>query len=441
MVTVSTSLAAQQARTPFHVMAKPIGAQCNLRCRYCYYLEKAQLYQDQSRQRMPDAMLERYVQAQIAASPGDEIPFAWQGGEPTLMGKAFFRKVIALQERYRPAGTRISNALQTNGTLLDDDWCRLFKEHGFLVGVSCDGPPELHDHYRVDRGDRPSSTLVLRGIDALRRHGVEYNILCTVNRRNAAHPRRVYRYLRELGSPFLQFIPIVERLRADGSPAGPPQDEPEAELAPWSVTGEGYGDFLCGVFDQWLQRDVGSVFVQLFDVQLAVHLGLPPALCIFSETCGRGLALEHNGDLYACDHYVYPEYRLGRIDDEQLAQLVDSPQQEAFGRGKHEGLPQQCHRCPALQQCWGGCPKHRFATSVDGEPGLNHLCPGYRRFFAHSAPALRRMAELHRAGLPPAQIMHERAAAAQHFQRVGRNQPCPCGSGRKFKLCHGRRHG
>lgn len=426
----------------FHVMAKPTGPLCNLDCRYCYYLEKARLYPEERRWRMDDATLEAYVRRMIEAQPGGEIAFAWQGGEPTLLGVDFFRRAVALQRRLCPPGRTVSNSLQTNGTLIDDGWAAFLAEHRFLVGVSVDGPADLHDRYRVDRGGRPTHERVLRGIDRLRRHGVAFNLLCTVNAGNAAEPRRVYRFLRGLGTPFLQFIPLVERCARgadDRRLAGPPQDEPEAgAVTPWSVTGPAYGDFMTGVFDAWLARDVGEVFVQLFDVQLGIEMGLPSSLCVFAEECGRGLALEHDGSVFACDHYVYPAYRLGNLRERSLAELVDAPRQRAFGAAKRDALPGRCWRCPHLRRCWGGCPKHRVDRTANGEPGLNRLCAGYRRFFDHAAPHLRRMAELLRAGRPAAAIMAERRGGARAGRRVGPNEPCPCGSGRKHKRCHGR---
>lgn len=397
---------------PFHIMAKPTGSACNLECRYCYYLEKARFTGAGlgSHKRLDGERLEAFIRDYIASQDAEEITFAWQGGEPTLLGTDYFREVVALQRRHCPPGKRIANALQTNGTLLDDAWCRFFKEHGFLIGLSIDGPAALHDAYRVDRGGRPTHARVMQGLGLLRQHGVEFNTLTVVSKRNSREPEAVYTFLRKHGSGFMQFIPLVERRLDPARLATPPApDHPElgdgGELAPWSVQPADWGVFLNTVFDLWLKRDVGRVFVQLFDVQLALHMGLPSPLCVFSEECGRGLALEQDGGLYACDHYVYPEYRIGTVGEAPLGALVDSPRQREFGRAKRTGLPGMCRRCPDLPLCHGECPKHRILKTPEGEPGLNALCAGYRAFFRHSRPAFRQMAALVRSGRPAADVM------------------------------------
>lgn len=399
-----------QAGVPFHVLAKPIGPRCNLDCTYCFYLEKARLYPETHDFRMREDLLERYIRDYIESQPGPEVNFAWQGGEPTLLRVGFFRQVVALQRRYA-AGRQVTNALQTNGTLLDDEWGRFLREHGFLVGLSIDGPRELHDTYRVDRGGKPTFDRVMAGRECLKRHQVEFNTLTVINRANARRPREVYEFLRRFGSGYLQFIPLVERAGPPGTPdgltlAGPP--DPAAGDAPvtdWSVLAEQYGEFLVAVFDTWVRRDVGRVFVQLFDATLANWVGAPAGICVFAERCGTALAIEHNGDVYACDHYVYPAYRLGNIAAASLGEMVGAERQRRFGADKSDTLPQHCRRCDWRFACHGECPKHRFLRTPDGEPGLNYLCAAYQRFFRHAAPYMDVMARLLHAGRAPAEIM------------------------------------
>ncbi len=419
----------------FHVMLKPRGAICNLDCAYCYFLSKELLYPG-SRFRMANELLENYTRQYIAAQRGPEVTFAWQGGEPTLMGLDFFRRAVALQHKYRRPGLRIHNALQTNATNLDDDWCRFFREHNFLIGVSLDGPQVLHDTYRVDKGGKPTFDRVMAGVELLRRHSVPFNILTTVHAVNAAAPLEVYRFLRDtVGTNFIQFIPIVERDNATGFQEG-------ERVTLRSVTSEQYGAFLIAIFEEWVRHDVGRVFVQIFDVALAAWSGLRPGLCIFEETCGAALALEHNGDVYSCDHYVEPNHRLGNIQDIPLIDMVGSAQQQRFGQAKRDLLPQYCRECAVRFVCNGGCPKDRTLTAPDGEPGLNYLCGGYKAFFTHIDGPMRWMARELRERRPPANIMHYIAAAEaelqRRFARAGRNDPCPCGGGQKFKRCHGR---
>jgi len=390
-------------------MLKPRGALCNLSCRYCFYLGKEELYSG-STFRMSDAVLESFTQQYLAAQPGPEITFGWQGGEPTLMGLDFYRRAVALQERYRRPGTRILNAFQTNGTLLDDAWCRFFHEHGFLIGLSLDGPRALHDAYRVDKGNHPTFDRVMAGLALLKRWRVEFNILCCVHAGNADQPRAVYRFLRDqAGATFIQFIPIVEP-EADG-PSIP------SRVSKRSVSGHQYGEFLMAVFDEWVRRDVGRVFVQIFDVALGVWLGQPAALCVFQETCGMGLALEHTGDLYACDHFVTLAQRLGNIMDTPLAYLVASDQQRMFGAAKQLQLPRYCLSCPVRFICNGECPKNRLLMTPDGEPGLNYLCQGYRAFFTHIDQPMRLMADLLRAGRAPAEVVLQLAADGKKIKR------------------------
>ncbi len=396
------------AASPFHIMTKPGGPICNLDCTYCFYLEKEKLYPGTQRWAMSPAVLEAYVQQYIAAQPGDTVYFAWQGGEPTVLGVEFFRAVVELQRRHA-GGKRIHNALQTNGTLLDDAWGRFLAEHDFLVGLSIDGPRGLHDRYRLDKGGKPTFDRVMRGVEVLKRHAVDFNTLTVVTRLSAQYPLQVYRFLKEIGSGHMQFIPIVERVaRAparDGLVLIQPSFAGRAEVTPWSVRPADYGEFLCAIFDEWVRHDVGRQFVQIFDVALELWYGREASLCIFRETCGRALALEHSGDVYSCDHFVYPENRLGNLLEAPLAALVDSAQQQAFGEAKRDTLPRYCRECDVRFACNGECPKHRFARTPDGEPGLNYLCAAYQRFFRHIDPYMKRMVDELRAGRPPANVM------------------------------------
>ncbi len=391
---------------PFHVMLKPRGAICDLDCAYCYYLSKEKLYPG-SDFLMDEAVLESFTRQYIQAQPAPEVVFEWQGGEPLLMGLEFFKRAIALQRKYERPGMRTVNTIQTNGLHLDDEWCRFFKEHEFLIGISLDGPAQLHDAYRVDKGGRPTFEGVLKGLQLLQQHGVEYNVLTTVHAANAGHPLEVYRFLRdEANTRFVQFIPIVQRDNDSGFQEG-------NHVTNRSVTGRQYGEFLVAIFNEWVQRDVGRVFVQLFDVALAAWVGHPPGLCIFQETCGAALAIEHTGDLYSCDHFVEPRHLLGNVQNTPLVQLVGSREQAAFGEAKRDTLPRYCQACEVRFVCNGGCPKNRILETPDGEPGLNYLCEGYRRFFNHVDPAMRFMANALRAGQPPAGIMRE--FARRHY--------------------------
>ncbi|TVR43672.1 MAG: anaerobic sulfatase maturase [Planctomycetota bacterium] len=433
---------------PFHIMTKPIGPICNLDCEYCFYLEKEELYDKsgqagKSKWAMDEALLEHYIRDYIASQPTAEITFAWQGGEPTLLGVEYFERVVELQDWYCPEGKTIHNAFQTNGTLVDEAWAEFFRDHGFLVGLSIDGPRELHDRYRVDKGGKGTFDKVVAAAELLKRYNVEFNTLTVVNRANAKHPREVYRFLRDIGSGFIQFIPLVERAPEQPSGPhslkGPPQTEGlDGVVSPWSVGSQQWGDFLSGVWDEWIKADVGRVYVNLFDVQLGLWAGMPSSMCVFAEECGSAVAMEHNGDLYSCDHYVYPAYRLGNIQERSLGDMLRSEQQQAFGRDKRTSLPGQCQRCEYRFACHGECPKHRFLHDEQGEPGLNYLCQGYLKFFRHVEGDMRRMVDLLRQQQPPAMIMQIKAEERNRFRGVGPNEPCPCGSGRKFKRCHGR---
>ncbi|MYH18414.1 MAG: anaerobic sulfatase maturase [Gemmatimonadetes bacterium] len=421
----------------FHVMMKPRGAICNLDCKYCYFLAKEDLYPE-SGFRMSDHLLEEYTRQYIEAQQIPEVTFAWQGGEPTLMGLEFFQKAVEFQKKFQKPDTRIFNSLQTNGTLLDADWCRFFHENDFLIGLSLDGPKALHDAYRVDKGGKPTFDAVMGAAEMMQTHEVEFNILTTVHAANAEHPLEVYRFMRDVvKTRFLQFIPIVERDNDTGYQEG-------NEVTNRSVTGKQYGRFLIRIFDEWVRRDVGKMYVQIFDVSLAAWSGQSPGLCIFMETCGDALALEHNGDLYACDHYVEPDYLLGNITEIPMMEMVLSEQQRAFGQAKLDTLPQYCLSCDVRFICNGGCPKNRIITTPDGEPGLNYLCEGYKAFFHHIDGPMRFMANELRHRRAPANVMtYIRRQEAElrrqkAFKSAGRNDPCPCGSGLKFKRCHGR---
>ena len=434
----------ESAPPAFHLLAKPTGAVCNLDCSYCFFLSKEMLYPG-SRFRMADELLETYLRQLIEAhSRVPEVAIAWQGGEPTLMGVEFFRRSVELAEGFLQPGQRAAYTIQTNATLLDEEWAEFFGEHDFLVGVSIDGPREIHDAYRVDKGGKGSFDKVVQGLGFLQRAGVEWNALTTIHAANAGHGREVYRFLRdELGARFVQFIPIIERVaeaEPDGSvPWSSWRDRPlyvqEGDVVTGrSVTAEQYGRFLIDVFEEWVRRDVGTVYVQMFDVALANWVGEPPSLCVHSETCGLALALEHTGDLYSCDHFVEPKHKLGNIRMTHMLELIDSPQQRQFGLDKRESLPQYCLDCDVRFACHGGCPKDRFIETPAGEPGLNYLCAGFKNFFHHVDEPMRMMGALLAQNRAPAEIMAQYASADASR---GRNDPCTCGSGLKWKRCHG----
>jgi uncharacterized protein len=434
----------------FHVLAKPTGAVCNLDCKYCFFLSKQALYPD-SDFRMADDLLELYIRQLLESQP-TQVTIAWQGGEPTLMDLDFFRRSMELVERYSKPGQRVEHTIQTNGTRLDDEWCAFFKQHNFLVGLSVDGPRELHDTYRVDKGGRGTFDRVMRGWNSLKKHGVECNILCTVHAGNVEHAVEVYRFFRDdLGARFMQFIPIVERGNADlipvanlgwgarGTDPRPLYLQSGNRVTDRSVEPKQLGRFLIDIFDEWVRRDVGRVYVQLFDTTLGAHVG-QYSLCVFSPTCGDAVALEHTGDLYSCDHFVEPYFKLGNIRETHMADLVASAKQRKFGTDKQTTLPKYCRDCDVLYACNGGCPKDRFISTPDGEPGLNYLCAGYKKFFQHVEKPMRMMAGLLEAKRAPAEIMRMYAQQDEVWRaaakKVGRNEACPCSSGRKVKHCH-----
>jgi uncharacterized protein len=396
-------------------MTKPVGPICNLDCTYCFYLEKEKLFGRTEQFRMAPDVLDRYIHDYIRSQNGPEISFAWQGGEPTLLGVDFFREVVALQHKHSD-GRPIANAIQTNGTLLDDAWGEFLAAEKFLVGISIDGPAELHDAYRVDKRQKPTFERVMRGIEVLRKHQAAFNTLTVVNRKNSPHPLKVYRFLKEIGSTYLQFIPLVERMpdataRDLGldlaTPPPPDGNDPAAgaQVTPWSVLPIDFGNFLIAIFNEWVKQDIGRVFVQHFDVALGNWMGLGSSLCVFAETCGRAVAVEHNGDVYSCDHYVYPHFKLGNLMNTSLGDMVEGPFQKKFGTDKRDTLPAYCRSCEVRFACNGECPKHRFLRTPSGEPGLNYLCAGYKKFFKHLDPYMREMAALLHAGRPAADLI------------------------------------
>lgn len=383
---------------PFQIMIKPRGAICNLGCEYCYYLKKEALYPE-SNFFMDDQILESFTRQYIDANNVTEVTFAWQGGEPTLMGLDFYKRAIHYQNIYSRPGMRIFNTIQTNGTTLDDEWSKFFKENKFLVGLSLDGPRELHNTYRMDKIGKGSFDRVMEGLILLKKYEVKFNILTCVNAENVLHPIDVYRFLRdEIGTQFIQFIPIVKRDNKDGFQSG-------NKITNCSVDGKQYGEFLIKVFDEWIQKDVGKIFVQIFDVALGVWYGQPASLCIFSKVCGKALAMEHNGDLYSCDHFVEPKYLLGNILKSNLEQLISSNHQLEFGQNKLKKLPKYCRECDVRFICNGGCKKYRVSYTPDGEIGLNYLCEGYKAFFHHIDQPMRKMARLLHQRISPAEIM------------------------------------
>jgi len=421
------------------ILAKPSGAICNLGCSYCFFLDKELLYEG-DRFRMSEGMLEKYIKQLIDVHATSQVTIAWQGGEPTLLGVEYYRRAIEFQDKYRKPGMTFLNTMQTNGTLLNDEWCEFFKQNAFLVGISIDGPKELHDAYRVNKRGEGSFGKVMRGLRLLQRHDVDVNVLTTVNRINGDYPLEVYRFLRDdVGAEWMQFIPVVERTDEHGDAA----HLRGMHVSERSVRAEQYGTFLTTIFDEWARRDVGEVFVQTFEAVARYWAGAERSgMCVFDETCGLGLALEHNGDLYSCDHYVDPEFLLGNINDVPVQDLVSSRQQYDFGRDKYDNLPRYCLDCDVRFACHGECPKNRFIDTPDGEPGLNYLCEGLKAFFHHIDSPMKLMINLMERGRPAAEVSELLVLEDERFGRqlsdAGRNGPCPCGSGLKAKKCHGR---
>jgi uncharacterized protein len=416
---------AARATADFQVFVKPVGSLCNLNCHYCYYLEKASLYPDATSLQMPDDLLENYIIQQIDIAPEPTVNFFWHGGEPTLPGLDYFRRIVALQRKHCPPGIRITNGIQTNGLLLDEAWCRFLAAEGFSVGISIDGPQPLHDVYRLTRDGKPSHRQALQGYRLLRRHGVPVDILCVVHDVNVREPAAVYRFFKEIKAQYLSFIPLVEP--EPGTPGG---------VSARTVPAEAFGAFLGTIFGEWVRQDIGQVVVQIFEEAARPLYGQDHSLCIFRKTCGDVPVIEHNGDFYCCDHFVTDAHRLGNILTTPLLALLESPAQRAFGLEKSAKLPLYCRQCEFLAFCYGGCPKDRIIRTADGEPGLNYLCAGYRRFFRESRPLLLEMAALRLAGQPPEALMQRLRDAERGTQpQLGRNDPCPCGSGKKYKKC------
>ena len=425
----------------FHVMLKPAGSACNLNCTYCYYLEKKKLYPHAGEMKMSIDLLEDFTRQFIGAHQVPEVTFTWQGGEPTLMGLGFFKKAIDLQNKYS-GGKKIENAFQTNGTRLDDDWCKFFVDNNILVGISIDGAEHNHDHFRKTFSGRPTFRKVMKGIELLQKHKVEFNTLSTVNSYNSAFATETYRFLKGIGSGFMQFLPVVEITPSGNDKAGlqliAPNHSQDVIVTDWSVGAEEYGRFLIKIFDEWVKTDVARYFVQIFDATLANYCGENPGLCVFNDTCGDALIMEHNGDLFSCDHFVYPEYFLGNISETPLIDLVKSQVQFDFGIDKRNKLPRYCLQCDVRYACHGECPKHRFLAAPDGKPGLNYLCEGYKMFFKHVEPYMKFMAEELKNKRPPANVMNwirNRENQVIKPEIPERNDPCPCGSGKKFKNC------
>lgn len=406
---MSKTVAYNPLSMPTYVMAKPNGSSCNLNCSYCYYLEKSKLYENRKNLQMSDETLERYIESYIQAQPVPEVLFTWHGGETLLRDISFYHKVIALQKKYG-RGRKIDNVLQTNGTLLNDDWCKFFKDNNFLIGISIDGPEHCHDVYRKNKADKPTFKQVMKGIELLQKHKVDFNTLSVINNYNVDFPLEIYHFFKEIGSQYMQFSPIVEKItqsRPDGLHLLPPDGlgSEDAVLAPWTVNAKKFGEFYIKIFNEWVRNDVGRYYVQLFDAALAGTVGAMPGVCIFGETCGHATVMEFNGDVYACDHYVFPEYKIGNINNQSIYEMVFSQKQLRFGADKRDLLPGQCQRCEFKKLCHGECPKNRIISTKDGEPGLNYLCEGYYAFWKHTKPYMEFMAAELAEKRAPANVM------------------------------------
>ena len=412
----------RKASREFQVFAKPAGASCNLQCQYCYYLEKLPHHPPIESLRMPDDILELYIIRHIEASPGPAITFSWHGGEPTLLGLEYFKRIVALQRKHRSHNQRIFNGMQTNGILLNEEWCRFLAAEHFGVGLSLDGPAELHDLYRFNRGGESTHRQTLHAFENLKRYGVTCDILCALHDKNVRQPLEVYRFFRDIGARYIGFLPIVKR--EPGTSTG---------VSSHTVPADAFGEFLCTIFDEGAHRDMGHIAVQMFEEAARPVQGMDHSLCIFRETCGDIPVVEHNGNFYSCDHYVDEMHLVGNIRETPLSELLDSPAQIAFGEAKRVTLPRYCRQCEVLAMCHGGCPKDRFVSTPDGEPGLNYLCPGLRRFFVHSGPFYQKVAALARAR--ETSRVKNPVAGRNTSPGVGRNDPCPCGSGLKYKKC------
>jgi uncharacterized protein len=414
-----------KASREFQIFLKPAGATCNLDCHYCYYLPKERLYPETQSFRMPGDLLEAYIVQQLEISPEPVINFFWHGGEPTILGLDYFRKIVELQRKHQPPGRRITNSIQTNGVLINEEWCRFFAGERFAVGLSLDGPQALHDRYRVTKGQKPTFKQVVQGYRLLRQHKIPVDILCVVHAENVSHPLPVYRFFKEIKAQYLSFIPLVE-----------PRPLSESGVSPRTLPAEAFGTFLCTIFEEWVRQDIGRIMIQIFEEAARPAYGQEHSLCIFRSSCGDAPVIEHNGDFYSCDHFVTPEHCLGNIRETPLLALLESPVQRAFGRAKLNQLPRYCRECEVRPMCNGGCPKDRILPTPDGEAGLNYLCAGYKRFFKKCGPYMDRLAALRRAGQSPDRLMKlVQAEDIKGPAKAGRNDPCPCGSGRKYKKC------
>jgi uncharacterized protein len=413
-----------KASRSYQIFAKPIGSICNLGCDYCYYLKKDSLYPDEKSFRMPDDILEEYILQHIKTSPDPVISFAWHGGEPTLLGLDYFHRVVGLQRKHQPPHRRIINGIQTNGTLIDEDWCRFLAAEGFAVGISLDGPEEMHDSHRLTRAGNPTHKQAMRGYELLRKHGIPCDVLCVVHAQNVEHPTEVYRFFKQIKAPYISFLPLVE-----------PQPDIDGAISSRTVPSDAFGAFLCTIFDEWMSQDIGQVKIQVFEEVAGTALGQEHTLCIFKKTCGDVPVIEHNGDFFACDHFVDRQHHFGNIRHALLVDLIEGPAQRRFGRVKWETLPRYCLECEVLPLCNGGCPKDRILRTPDGEAGLNYLCAGYKRFFTHCRPFLAQLSALRHREPTEGQTPSPAPVRTPIRPRIGRNAPCPCGSGRKYKKC------
>jgi len=413
-----------KASREFQVFVKPVGSICNLDCHYCYYLKKEKLYPKGEKFRMPDDILEEYIIQHIDASPEPVIRFSWHGGEPTVLGLDYFRKIVALQRKHQPPNQHIANGMQTNGTLIDEDWCRFLAKEGFAVGLSLDGPQEMHDLYRVTKDQKPTFEQTMQGYEMLKKHRVYCDILCVVNAHNVQHPSQIYRFFKQINAPYITFLPMVE-----------PQPDAERGVSQLTVPADTWGDFLCTIFDEWRDQDIGRIKVQIFEEAARTAFNQEHSLCIFRPTCGDIPVVEHNGDFFSCDHFVDAEHCLGNIRETPLVELLESPAQRAFGQAKLDTLPRYCQECEVRAMCNGECPKNRFLQTPDGEEGLNYLCAGYKRFFTHCQPFVAEVAAEWRRQNLKQQISPAQAPAVRTAPKPGRNDPCPCGSGLKYKKC------
>jgi len=413
-----------KASRPYQIFAKPTGSLCNLHCDYCYYLGKQGLYPDESSFRMPDDLLEEYIRQHIETCPESVVRFSWHGGEPTLLGLNYFHKIVHLQRKHRPAGRHIINGIQTNGTLIDEEWARFLAEERFAVGISLDGPQELHDTYRLTRGREPTFARAMRGYEVLHKHGIACDILCVVHAINVRQPTEVYRFFKSIQAAYIGLLPLVEK-----------NQDAEGKGTSRSAPAEDFGEFLCAVFEEWIRQDIGKVKIQIFEEAAGTALGQEHTLCIFKKTCGDVPVIEHNGDFFSCDHFVDREHFLGNIRETRLVDLIESPTQRAFGQAKWDTLPRYCLQCEVLDLCNGGCPKDRILRTPEGEEGLNYLCAGFKRFFSHCRPFLNELSALREQEITQRQTPRRPTTAPNVPPRIGRNDPCPCGSGKKYKKC------